>query len=326
MFESGTGKTGGITCTYDFTKTATETVRNETCTDSGTEGYYTHPSFTFGNNELTGFWMGKFEISSETPSASNGGGSSTTLTPRILPNVVSWRDNLLSNQWKVIKDMQVTNNIYGLDTNTTVVDTHMLTNMEWGAVAYLTHSKYGRCTGGETSTCTEVTINSNSSYTTGYSNSTSNPYTTPNGQLASTTGNIYGVYDMIGGSYEYVMGNVSSASGSYTYNASSAGSNYTYSGNEKYVTPYAYGSSNADQTAYNRGRLGDATSEVVLTATGISGWYSDYPYFPRSSYPWFDRGGYYDEGGYAGVFSFYSITGNSIISRSSRGALAVFSA
>ena len=270
--------------------------------------------------------MGKFEISSETPSATDGGGNSIALTPRILPNVVSWRYNRVSNQWKVIKDMQVTNNIYGLDTNTTVVDTHMLTNMEWGAVAYLTHSKYGRCTGGDASTCTEVTINSNSSYKTGYSNSTSNPYTTTNGQLASTTGNIYGVYDMGGGANEYVMGNVSSVSGSYTYQAKNAGSNYTYSGNEKYVTPYAYGTTEIDQVAYNRARLGDATGEIVTATGGSRGWYSDSSLFASSSYPWFLRGGDYYYGSNAGVFYFYDDLGSSVSDVSSRGALAVFSA
>ena len=40
--------------------------------------------------------------------------------------------------------------------------------------------------------------------------------------LASTTGNITGIYDMSGGAYDYVMGNVSSASGNYTFYPSSS--------------------------------------------------------------------------------------------------------
>ena len=115
----------------------------------------------------------------------------------------------------------------------------MLKNMEWGAIAYLTNSKYGRCTN---NTCTEVTINNSSTYITGNAGDTvsalsasgvTNAYNTTKGQLASTTGNIYGVYDTSGGAYDYVMGNMSSANGSYTYYASNGGSNYTYTGNEK---------------------------------------------------------------------------------------------
>ena len=59
-----------------------------------------------------------------------------------------------------------TNDKYGLDAST--VDTHMMKNMEWGAVAYLTSSKYGIYI--DASTCInsecEVWINNNSNYTT----------------------------------------------------------------------------------------------------------------------------------------------------------------
>ena len=55
--------------------------------------------------------------------------------------------------------MNDSGNIYGLSATT---DTHMIKNMEWGAVAYLSHSKYGTCTGG---TCKEVNINNSELYT-----------------------------------------------------------------------------------------------------------------------------------------------------------------
>ena len=91
------------------------------------------------------------------------------------------------------------------------VDTHMSKNNEWGAVAYLTQSIYGRCT--SSTSCTEVGINNNSNYITGYgapagssSSVTNGAYNTDLGKDASTTGTIYGIYDMSGGAYEYVMG------------------------------------------------------------------------------------------------------------------------
>ena len=137
---------------------------------------------------------------------------------------------------------------------------------------------------------------------------------------ASSTGNIYGIYDLSGGAYEYVMGNMSSGSGSYTYNAKSAGSNFSYSASTaKYIDTYAYGISYGDQTAYNRARLGDATGEVV--SSSYTAWNNDYAYFVNSANPWFARGGGYNSGSSAGVFYFNRFLGGSDRSSSARAAL-----
>ena len=326
VFESGTSSTGTISCTYSFAEPSSEAGSpNETCTGSNGD-YYTHPAFTFGDDEVKGFWIGKYELSSETPTATDGGGSSTTLTPRILPNVNSWRSNDVSNFSTVIQNMQNTNNIYGLGADKSLSDSHMLTNMEWGAVAYLTNSNYGRCTGG---TCTEVTANNCSAFVTGIGADTvsassspttcttdANKYNGAKGVLASTTGNVYGVYDMSGGSTEYVMGNVSSTADAYTFNYSSskfASSWYDNYSNQKYIDTYAKYSSHMGQVSYNRARLGDATGEVV--ALNGSGWYSDSAYFPYLGFPWFSRGAV------SGVFSFNSPSGTAYSNCSARAAL-----
>ena len=93
----------------------------------------------------------------------------------------------------------------------------MIKNMEWGAVAYLSHSKYGTCIDG---TCTEIGINNNYNNMTGCgaiagssSSSTCNAYNTTTGMLASTTQNIYGVYDMSGGVHELTMANIVNTDG-----------------------------------------------------------------------------------------------------------------
>ncbi len=322
VFESGTESTGDITCNnYSFAAPSSEAGSpNETCTGSNGD-YYTHPAFTLGDNEVKGFWMGKFELSSETPTASNGGGSSTTLTPRILPSVNSWRNNSISNFSTVIQNMQTTNNIYGLSTDKSLADSHMLTNMEWGAVAYLTNSNYGRCSGG---TCTEVTNNDCNTYITGIggdfiddNNSPvscdTNYYNETAGVYASTTGNVYGVYDMSAGTGEYVMGNMSSAADTYTFYPRDSGfASSWYTSNQKYVNTYANVSSDSystTQTGYNAARLGDATGEVVLTASATGSWtgswYNDYSNFISSSYSWFARGGEGISGGSGtGIFCF----------------------
>ena len=340
VFENEKETTGTISCNYNFNVDSANggidlsTTTAETCTGANGD-YYTHPAFTFESDELRGFWISKFEISSSNPTATDGGGNVTNLTVRSLPNVNSWRSININNINTVIQNMQTSSNIYGLSTSRANTDSHMLTNFEWGAVAYLTNSKYGRCTDGS---CTEVTINNCSNYITGIGANTVsasqssttcttavNQYNGTYGKLASTTGNITGVYDMSGGSWEYVMGNISNKSGSYTFSPSSYSgfSNDWYTASTaKYITTYAYDTVYNNQKAYNRGRLGDATAEVVLSTGGSGGWYSDYAYFPYSSSAWFSRGGYSYNGSDAGVFDFnYYNVKNHYVRSSSRAAL-----
>ena len=172
------------------------------------------------------------------------------------------------------------------------VDTHMMKNMEWGATAYLSSSIYGRYT--NTTTCIatgcEVWINNvntlaSGSYgptITGCSGSTkdaevansmsacaSNYAWNQNGVNASTTGNITGIYDMSGGTWEYVMGNMKNTSNKYY--ASSSGLSDPGS---KYYDSYAnYDDSTTGNTDHGRGLLGDATKETLVTyGSDTGGW------------------------------------------------------
>ena len=278
-FERGTASTGTVSCTDAI---ATSGSSSETCTNASNGNWYTHPAFTFGEEEITGFWIGKFEVS----------GSTDTIT--VKPNVSSLRSTSVSEYFTAIQNMKTT---YGLSG-----DSHMIKNMEWGAVAYLKQSKYGL---GET----DIGINNNSSYTTGCgatagssSSSTCEAYNTTNGMLASTTGNIYGVYDMSGGAWEYVMGNMVNSSGAFYANSSG----FSSAPDTKYYDAYTYGTSNTDHV---RGKLGDATKETLATfGSNTGGWYSDYAHFVSSSNSWFYRGGDHSHGSDAGVVSF--INGN----------------
>ena len=312
-FEPETETNGILTCTsYSFASPSSSAGSpNETCSGSNGE-YYTHPAFWWDidgdgtretNEEVRGIWVGKFEVSNSTSQI------------KIKPNVKILRHDVVSNFSSAIQNMQASGNSYGLTTDTTVADSHMLKNIEWGAVAYLTNSDYGRCSN---NSCTEVTINSNSSYYTGGNNYASNVN-------QSTTGNIYGIYDMAGGAAEYVMGNMSSATESYTYNEGFAGSKFSYSTTTaKYVDTYAYGTTRDDQTAYNRARLGDATGEVVLSSGGEGGWYGDNTHFINdSSNQWFVRGGIYTDVTSVGLFYFSALTGGGTEFYSARAALIV---
>ena len=311
-FEKGTSKTGEITCEDKIqgengdgtSETCKLKATNETCTDSACNNKtYTHPAFTFGEEEIEGFWIGKFELT----------GTISNITSK--PNLSSISSQKVSVFETNIMNMKNSGNQYGLNTST---DTHMIKNSEWGAVAYLSHSKYGTCTDG---TCKEVNINnSTSSYTgrsggapggetainTVYTDQTSttqyNIYgfytydgylldyntntkstTKDMSKVASTTNNIYGVYDMSGGRDEYTMANIVDTDGATMIPRYSGYTTTTYP-NAKYYDKYSY---SASGTTRKISKLGDGIKEVYK---GSLGWYSDTSLLAYSSYPWFDRG------------------------------------
>ena len=357
IFENGTDSTGNVECTYDVTTPESETNLSDVCIYNGTDtitvnssntnytnAWYTHPAFTFGNDEIEGFWIGKFETS----------GSASA--PRILPDMQSLREQTISVQFTTSKKFQ--------NYLTSNMDAHMLTNLEWGAVAYLTHSIYGLCDG---ISCDGVYINNSSGYYTGRSggaiaestnlnlanvypksststtkhNSTgyydykgyfidySGTVTTTKDitKVASTTRNITGVYDMSGGSHEYVMGNMVDSSYNFYPSSSGATWNGSTSLDFKYYNSYSYGTNYYKTIAFNRARLGDATSEVLGSATSSGGAWKvgsettgSNSNFPDSPDSWFSRGGSCSSN-YSGSFYFGSYAGNSHGNYSFRSSL-----
>ena len=289
--------------------------------------WLTHPAFTsFDSN---GMWVGKFETSKSNQAPDN---SINYVGVQIKPNVVSWRN------------IQVGNAFYTSYAYQRNLDSHMMKNSEWGAVAYLQHSKYGS----ETS----VRNNNNSSFITGYASvkeptcgwtddnrecnkygttaDVTLPYNTETGYLASTTGNISGIYDMSGGAWEYVMGVMTDQSGNLLSGQNASNNSgfvggYGESGSlvsgyswpeEKYYDKYAYGTSPSE---YTRGHFGDATFEMgpfksLIYANNltrqISSWYTDQAYFSTNVQPWFSRGGACDHGTDSGQFTFSRHTGS----------------
>ena len=278
-------------------------------------------AFTFGTKQLSGFWYGKFETSHTTLASSttnnNLGCAATTCSNAngiiIKPNVKSLRYNNISNFFFASRSMEQTGNSFGFVS--TEVDTHMSKNNEWGAVAYLTQSIYGRCT--DSTTCSEVGINnshdSNNNLTTGYgapagSNSsvTNGAYNTTLGKNASTTGTIYGIYDMSGGASEYVMGVFADTNGKPRsgYNSSD---NSGFTGMLENGTTYT-GITFPDSKYYN---LYTGSSYTGHALTETKNWYSDSASFVNTFYPWFIRGGYSLNSKYAGVFNFNYYSGAS---------------
>ena len=292
-FESGTSSTGTVSCTDAINQTDDDgNLISEVCTNAENGNWYTHPAFTFGDEELTGFWVGKFEVS--TTDETCNGESNATNCNKVLPvtikaGITSFRNVNIYNMFESIKAINSTYSLSG--------DSHMMKNMEWGAVAYLKQSEYGLGT-------TDIVINDSSSYITG--GGTGTAYKDNIAQ--STTGNIYGVYDMSGGAWERTMGNMVNSNGEFY--ASSSG--FSSAPEAKYYDKYTNDTVN---TTYSRGKLGDATKET-------RSWYSDYANLVYSSISWFFRGGDYSGGTGAGVFFFGGSHGGVLVNNGSRAVLS----
>ena len=194
-------------------------------------------------------------------------------------------------------------------------------NSEWGAVAYLTHSIYGR-------NKTAITVNNSSSYYTGYAlnknNGSSYPYDSPESQEASTTGNYTGIYDICGNSMEYVAAYITNGNASLTTYGSSFVSTVANTNPQivstAYATAYPYNASESElnnktnfKNNYTGIRYGDAIIETGTMASTQSSWFGQFSHFPYGSSPFFLRGGNNTNGGSGGSFCFvYQSGANSI--------------
>ena len=330
--------------------------------DATRNGYIIHPAFQDGtknyyangewDKEITGFWMAKFEAAYDgeaqnADSAKDSNVSYSTIHSwngteelnqenyyygkRVIGTIIKYpiyqanRPSMnyisIGDSFSLVQDMTSQGNPYGLRN----MDSHMPKNSEWGAVAYLTQSKYGR-------NGTEVTINNVSlnevnyvDAVTGFGASSvsagtqvtswdkiekgtqAGSWTTYQGQLASTTGNIYGIYDLSGGVWERTAGFISVTTGNYaTFGGALKGES------DKYRSKYA-GSSATDTENYsanpNPSRVGEAIWETSISGTGSNSWNNDYSIFSYSGRPFFVRGGSWGDGTSIGLFAFNRTVG-----------------
>ena len=280
--------------------------------------YMTHPAFL--SIPSTGFWVGKFETGYDGATSEMGARVNDRDASKIVikPNVYSWRS------------IQVANAFYTSYDYKRNLDSHMMKNTEWGAVAYLQHSQYG--------SATNVRINNNSNLLTGYQANNEptcgntgvseecNVYCSddtcntayPNSILASTTGNISGIFDMNGDAFEYVMGLMVNASGQRISGTSenNSGFNGTLSDgtnlttgldfpDAKYYDQYSFGNA----TSFYRRILGDATSEFGPIQSSSNSWYNGLRYFIYQSEPWFVRSTLFAYGNVSGITGSENHTG-----------------
>ena len=288
---------------------------------AGTEKWLVHPAFindssnNFANGgwdrELSGIWVGKFEATGTKTKDSDGNVTEATIS--VMPGVSALRDMKIKDQFKYAKLAT-----FGENTSAENLGSHMAKNSEWGATVYLAYSKYG--TNGY-----DVGKNSSDNCYTGGTNTQTNIYSTNYGQ--STTNNPYGVYDLRGGSYEYVASYVNyGSSDSYLsiYGGTTSGDLYGSSDEQststKYKTVYtASGTSESDSynllVTGNTTKKGDAVYETSTNYQNSTSWNngtgnSADSYFPHVTHSFFLRGG---DSSYqhTGMFSFGNNAGHS---------------
>ena len=271
--------------------------------------------------------------------------------PTFQPITYSMNYINVNDAYNVSRTLTESGNIYGLSSSTT--DSHLMKNSEWGAVAYLAQSKYGL--NGTNIYINNVNLNNTTKSVyavTGCAGATEDAsqvattitelnnrtasgvyvWTQKSGTKASTTGTIYGIYDMSGGTWERTAGLVNNGNENLTKYGQSLMNALNNGKSSKYVTVYPHDSS-VDKTGANIDTAsaanwkantkiyGDGIRETSTAGTGKTSWHTDYSYFPAVSNPFSLRGGYLWDGEGAGLFYFNRNNGNSNYNNGFRSVL-----
>ena len=267
------------------------------------------------DTDLPGFWTSKYEMSMETngvhtETANSSIGNvqtSDTIKAVSKPAVSSWRNINIRNCYL---------NCFNYDRNR---DSHLMKNSEWGAIAYLSYSKFGR--NGRT-----ITTNSNEKYITGGSTSEQSIYISNGNQ--STTGNPTGVYDLAGGAWEYIAAYIDNGYYGLADNGGNSEEDIYGSRNSKYKTIYPNepnddGDDYEEEYSINNFALiyryrGDALFETSDSGFGNDAFDNCTAYFIQGDIPYLIRGGDYNSIVGAGLFSYNGYSGASNSSESFR--------
>ena len=260
---------------------------------AGTTKWLVHPAFTSnaeyggGFGEIPGLWVGKFET---TGTYSDGDASKVS----VKPGEPSLRNMTINQQYKAGLEAKYEENVN--------LNSHMIKNSEWGAIAYLAHSKYGNDK-------QKVENNASLSYYTGGTNAVEEIYTTNKKQ--STTHNATGVYDLNGGAWERIAAYVDNKDENLEiYGGTDKGDIYGATEEEqktstKYKTVYSSENNQAkDYEISGKKNRGDAVYETSLTYFNQTGsWLEAYADFPNGNKSFFNRGGEYNSPS-GGIFYF----------------------
>ena len=351
------------TITRDYHDTLAKDIPEDNTTTWATHPAFSWGTKETGYTELNGIWVGKFETTGTKTSPTVKPNQHANVYEYIGTFYTMARSigvgtydptNNGGNSISGIKQ-----NSHNLKTTTS----HMLKNSEWGAVAYLASSIYGAGTNnvsinsaypttsddadGSTSSygitgcgpkdvnrdmgtyndgtpLNSTTIESPTACSTDPELGPKRAYNGEIGVLASTTNNVYGIYDMSGGAFEYVVGN-SSASPNESYTdayfinptkppyvdiylstdfSSSNRPNWSASTDEEFYPNDICTWGNCGGHALHETKLYQSVSNTNQSWGGVRS------YFANTSYRWFIRGGGANRGSDAGLFDLSSSVGN----------------
>ena len=250
--------------------------------------------------------------------------------------------------YRISKVLTESGNIYGLSSNST--DSHLMKNSEWGAVSYLSQSKYGldgteivinsvylnnttksiyAVTGCASSTADASAVSTTMGALNNRTQSSVYVWTQKNGTAASSTGTIYGIYDMAGGISERTSSLINNKNDNLKTYGSQIIADLNNGKSTKYITIYPTGETlgqtmaQASQANYtnNTKIYGDAIKETSTLGTGTNSWYSDCSDFVGLSTPFLLHGGYYGGTSISGCFAFGRTSGNGSYNRGFRSVL-----
>ena len=287
----------GTSNTTDTSTSCATSMESATSGNCAVGKWMTHPAFISLNKN--GIWVGKFETNGTTTDVNN----QTTITSMtVLPGI----EPLINC---TVGEMFLKALSYDGTGANAALDSHMMKNTEWGAVAYLAHSSYGMGNkniykNNYSNNWTRKTGCVGNSATANAAENCVNQWYSTNGFNGSTSGNITGIYDMNGGVWEFVASfrdtnsNIVGSSGLVTSTIKSEYSKYI----DVYDNTY---DSYAD---YASRILGDATGEMGPFQDYYNSWYDNLAWFVVSNGPWFIRGCHSDCGG-SGLTSFSSSEG-----------------
>ncbi len=258
------------------------------------------------DTNISGIWVAKYEMSMETngihTETENNQIGNVLINDHIKavskPGVSSWRNISIGNSYV---------NAFNYNRE---LESHLMKNSEWGAIAYLAYSKYGRTT--------QLEVNKDTNYTTGGSETITQVYIYNVNE--STTGNNTGIYDLSGGAWEFTAGYINNGySGINTYGGSNEGYLCENARNTKYKTVYTHGN-NDDGTQYDRTyaiqnyllnitKRGEAIIETSNAGFGTDSWGPSSSFFVQQDTPFFARGGDFANNAGAGLFSYTGSNG-----------------
>lgn len=287
---------------YKISNKTIDIIFLENTKNSSNSEYIVAPVFTNNvdaggwDSEIPGFWVAKVEAGKEDEELVFKG------------NVYSYNNITIGDAYSLCKNLSNKSS-----------DSHLIKSSEWGAVAYLAISSYGRNGIEVSSNNTLVTLDGEdtTSVTAGGNGvdalASNSSEALQNNKNQSTTGNVYGVYDMAGGLWERVAAYINNGNANLIKNGQSLLEDGTTDKSNKYKIVYNHDkNSDTMESNYNLNQSfkGDAIFEIS-NQFGEKNWFEDYSSFMFVNSPFLHRGGGTNKASGVGIFAYSNTPGQS---------------